>query len=137
MWYECICFNILQIVKYLCIIFLIIWGENMHIDFNELGIRIKKRRRELNLKQNELSEMLGISNNYLSNIENGHSIPSLEVFSDICIKLKITPDLLLLGVIRVDNIPENIKDNLKLCTNEELKLIDGIIRCILENRNGV
>lgn len=137
MWYECICFNILQIVKYLCIIFLIIWGESMHIDFNELGIRIKKRRRELNLKQNELSEMLGISNNYLSNIENGHSIPSLEVFSDICVKLKITPDLLLLGVIRVDNIPENIKDNLKLCTNEELQLIDGIIRCILENRNGV
>lgn len=137
MWYECICFNILQIVKYLCIIFLIIWGESMHIDFNELGLRIKKRRRELNLKQNELSEMLGISNNYLSNIENGHSIPSLEVFSDICVKLKITPDLLLLGVIRVDNIPENIKDNLKLCTNEELQLIDGIIRCILENRNGV
>ena len=86
----------------------------MNIDFDMLGTRIKKRRRELNLKQNELSEMLGISNNYLSNIENGHSIPSLEVFSDICIKLKITPDLLLLGVIRVDNIPENIKDNLKL-----------------------
>ena len=112
-----------------------IWGEKMHIDFNELGTRIKKRRRELGLKQNELSEMMGISNNYLSNIENGHSIPSLEVFSDICIKLKITPDLLLLGVIRVDNIPENIKDNLKLCTKEELQLIDGIIRCILENRN--
>lgn len=134
---KCICFDILQNVKELCIIFLITRGENMHIDFNELGIRIKKRRRELNLKQNELSEMLGISNNYLSNIENGHSIPSLEVFSDICIKLKITPDLLLLGVIRVDNVPENIKDNLKLCTNEELKLIDGIIRCILENRNEV
>lgn len=113
-----------------------IWGESMHIDFNELGLRIKKRRRELNLKQNELSEMLGISNNYLSNIENGHSIPSLEVFSDICIKLKITPDLLLLGVIRVDNIPENIKDNLKLCTNKELKLVDDMIQCILNNRES-
>ena len=65
----------------------------MLIDFDMLGIRIKKRRRELNLKQNELSEMLGISNNYLSNIENGHSILSLEVFSDICVKLKITPDM--------------------------------------------
>lgn len=108
----------------------------MNIDFDMLGTRIKKRRRELNLKQNELSEMLGISNNYLSNIENGHSIPSLEVFSDICIKLKITPDLLLLGVIRVDNIPENIKDNLKLCTNKELKLIDGMVQCILNNRDS-
>ena len=108
----------------------------MHIDFNELGMRIKKRRIELGLKQNELSEMMGISNNYLSNIENGHSIPSLEVFSDICIKLKITPDLLLLGVIRVDNIPENIKDNLKLCNSKELKLIDDMIQCILNNRDS-
>ncbi len=107
----------------------------MLIDFDELGARIKKRRCELGLKQNELSEMLDISNNYLSNIENGHSIPSLEVFSDICIKLKITPDLLLLGVIRIDNIPENIKDNLKLCTNKELKLIDNMIQCILDNRS--
>ena len=108
----------------------------MHIDFNELGVRIKKRRIELGLKQNELSEMMGISNNYLSNIENGHSIPSLEVFSDICVKLKITPDLLLLGVIRVDNVPENIKDNLKLCTSKELKLIDDMIQCILNNRDS-
>ena len=108
----------------------------MHIDFNELGVRIKKRRVELGLKQNELSEMMGISNNYLSNIENGHSIPSLEVFSDICVKLKITPDLLLLGVIRVDNVPENIKDNLKLCTSKELKLIDDMIQCILNNRDS-
>lgn len=107
----------------------------MNIDFDMLGTRIKKRRRELNLKQNELAEMLGISNNYLSNIENGHSIPSLEVFSDICIKLKITPDMLLLGVIRIDNVPENIKDNLKLCTNKELKFIDSMIQSILDIRD--
>ena len=107
----------------------------MNIDFDMLGTRIKKRRRELNLKQNELAEMLGISNNYLSNIENGHSIPSLEVFSDICIKLKITPDMLLFGVIRIDNVPENIKDNLKLCTNKELKFIDSMIQSILDIRD--
>ena len=39
--------------------------------------------------------------------------------------------------LEIDDLDfENIKDNLKLCTNEELQLIDGIIRCILENRNG-
>ncbi|MBR2876721.1 MAG: helix-turn-helix transcriptional regulator [Clostridia bacterium] len=108
----------------------------MQIDFDSLGTKIARRRRELGLKQNELSEMLGISNNYLSNIENGHSIPSLEVFSDICIKLRITPDMLLLGVIRIDNVPENIKDNLKLCTNKELKFIDTMVQCILNSRDS-
>lgn len=112
------------------------WGFNMQIDFDSLGTKIARRRRELGLKQNELSEMLGISNNYLSNIENGHSIPSLEVFSDICIKLRITPDMLLLGVIRIDNVPENIKDNLKLCTNKELKFIDTMVQCILNSRDS-
>ena len=88
-------------------------------DLKDLGKRIIEARKAKKISQIELAEMVDISTSHLSNIENGHSIPSLEVFSDICIKLKITPDLLLLGVIRIDNIPENIKDNLKLCTNNK------------------
>ena len=98
--------------------------------------KLKKLRKENNYTQKQIANFLKIDQGHLSNIENGHSIPSLEVFSDICIKLKITPDMLLLGVIRIDNIPENIKDNLKLCTNKELKLIDNMIQCILDNRDG-
>lgn len=49
----------------------------MYIDFESLGKRIAQRRMALGYKQNELAEMADLSNNYLSNIENGHSIPSL------------------------------------------------------------
>lgn len=106
----------------------------MYIDFNSLGKRIAQRRHALGYKQNELAEMAGLSNNYLSNIENGHSIPSLATFAEICIQLETTPDTFLLGTIRTDDVPQNIIDNLKLCNNESLELIGEITQCILKRQ---
>ena len=107
----------------------------MKIDFNMLGKRIAQRRHELGLKQCVLAEKSGISNNYLSNIENGRSIPSLETFSDICIALSITPDYLLLGTIRIDNVPQTIINNLKLCNGNSLDLTADIVESIIKNQN--
>lgn len=103
----------------------------MNIDFEQLGKRIAQRRHELELKQCILAEKSGISNNYLSNIENGRSIPSLETFSSICVALSLTPDYLLLGTMRVDNISQSILNNLKLCDEYSLSLIDDIVKCFV------
>lgn len=87
----------------------------MYIDFDSLGKRIAQRRIALGYKQNELAEKADLSNNYLSNIENGHSIPSLTTFANLCIQLETTPDMLLLGTIKTNDIPQSIIDNIKLC----------------------
>ena len=108
----------------------------MQINFKLLGKRISQRRHELGLKQCVLAEKSGISNNYLSNIENGRSIPSLETFSDICMALSITPDCLLLGTIRTDDIPQSIINNLKLCDEKSLLLIGDIINCFIKNQQN-
>lgn len=99
----------------------------MYIDFNSLGKRIAQRRRDLGYKQNELAEKADLSNNYLSNIENGHSIPSLTTFASICVQLNTTPDMFLLGTIKTNDVPQNIIDNLKLCDDQSLELINDII----------
>ena len=44
------------------------------LDFSMMGKRIKQRRKELNITQNQFAEMLQISNNHLSTIENGRGI---------------------------------------------------------------
>lgn len=106
----------------------------MYIDFNLLGKRIAQRRRELGYKQNELAEMADLSNNYLSNIENGYSIPSLTTFANICTKLNTTPDMFLLGTIKTNDIPQSIIDNLKLCDDNSLNLISEIIQCVLNQQ---
>lgn len=64
----------------------------MKIDYNLLGRRIARLRKERRLTQDKLSEKAEISNNYLSNIENGRSIPSLETLVRLCEAMEVTPD---------------------------------------------
>ena len=107
----------------------------MYIDFESLGRRIAQRRRDMGIRQNELAEKLDMSNNYLSNIENGHSIPSLKAFASICVGLETSPDMFLLGTIKTNDVPQSITDNIKLCNDESIQLIDALIQTILKIQN--
>lgn len=107
----------------------------MQIDYKQFGKRIATRRKEMNMKQYELAEKADISNKYLSNIERGASIPSLCVFVTLCYCLNTTPDNLLLGVAKSDNIPLIITENLKLCNEESLKMIEEYVQFILKNQD--
>lgn len=71
----------------------------MYVDYKELGQRIAKRRKELGLKQYQVSERAGLSDKYISCIETAKSIPSIDVLVKICDALETTPDTLLLGAI--------------------------------------
>lgn len=107
----------------------------MNIDYSKLGRRISQRRHEQGLKQCVVAEKSLISNNYLSNIENGKSIPSLETFINICNALSTTPDYFLIGVTKENNIPQSIINNLKLCDERSIKTINEIIVALLNNQN--
>lgn len=43
----------------------------LDIQYELIGNRIKLRRKELKIKQSELAELINISNNHMSSIENG------------------------------------------------------------------
>lgn len=106
----------------------------MYIDFKLLGKRISQRRHELGVKQNELAEKPEITNNYLSNIETGRSIPSLEIFARLCIELNTTPDSFLLGTVKTDDVTQSIIDNLKLCNNDSIDLVDDFVQMIVKRQ---
>ena len=72
----------------------------MELDYTEIGKRIAKRRKELGLRQAQLSEMVDISDPYLSNIERAVSIPSTEVIMRLALALDTTPDEFLVGTAR-------------------------------------
>lgn len=78
-------------------------GENMQLDYHEIGQRIARRRRALNLRQAEVEEMADLGYKYLSNIERGISIPSTEVIMRLAVALDTTPDAFLVGAVQPDD----------------------------------
>lgn len=60
----------------------------MYVDYKKIGVRIAQRRKEIKMKQNTLAEKTNLSNNHISNIENGYSVPNIETFANICKNLQ-------------------------------------------------
>lgn len=56
---------------------------------NEIGLSIKKARKDRRLTQKELSEKINISRNYISDIECGRYVPSVEKLFSIATVLNI------------------------------------------------
>lgn len=101
-----------------------------------MGRRIAQRRRSKKIKQNELAEKLGISNNHLSAIENGKENPSLETHMKICESLQVTPDYLLLGTMHSNSVTENIKEGLQICTPEDQALLGSIVELLIQRNSA-
>lgn len=68
-----------------------------YVDYEKVGKRIAKRRKELGYKQTQVTEMADLSDKYLSNIERATSILSVDVLMKLCDTLQTTPDYILLG----------------------------------------
>jgi len=95
------------------------------VDYQELGRRIARRRRELGLKQVDICERCDLSDKYLSAIERAHSIPSLDVLLRICEALDVTPNALLLGITHgdTDDIRDEIMQKARSLNAGQLRLL--------------
>jgi transcriptional regulator with XRE-family HTH domain len=67
----------------------------MNLDYKGIGQRIRKRRLYTGLTQKMLAEKSGISEKYLSNIENGNSHFSFPVLLSIANNLNLSADYIL------------------------------------------
>lgn len=72
----------------------------MELDYQMIGKRIAKRRKQMGLKQQEVEERADIGYGYLTSIERAVSIPSTEVIMRLAIALETTPDEFLVGTAR-------------------------------------
>jgi len=105
----------------------------MKINYIEIGARIAARRKELHLTQEKLTEKIDMSINQLSNIENSHSMPTVETIIKLCEALQVTPDYFLLGLGK--NIHKKsisaIAQKAMLCTPKQQKLISEFISLLI------
>ncbi len=97
----------------------------MAYKLKSLGKRVFRRRKELGIKQKELAAKINISNNHLSNIENGKAVPSFFTFIDICSALNVNPSYLIDGSIY--SMESEIAEKLNRKSEEHKEIISKII----------
>ncbi len=74
---------------------------------NELGTFIREQRRSARLSLRKLSDLAGISNPYLSQIERGLRKPSAEILQAIAKALRISAETLYVQAGILDENPEH------------------------------
>lgn len=104
------------------------------VDYSIIGNRIKSRRNELKITQEELANELGMTSFYLSKIENGHAHPTLDTLSVIANQLDIELSILIAGISTLDktNYVKQLHDICFKASNKQLKLIIKLAKSVLE-----
>ena len=72
----------------------------------EIGAKIRKYREQRGLSQKELAAMIHVSNNRLSNWEQGINRPNADMLADLCHALNVSPSELLDVHLDTDHLTE-------------------------------
>lgn len=70
------------------------------MDWSSFGKNIRKYRTMKKLSRAKLSEIIGVSENYLGQIERGEKTPALDTFITIANALEVSADMLLCDVVK-------------------------------------
>jgi len=107
------------------------------IDYKEVGRRIANRRRELGLKQWQVEQEADLCFKYLSNIERGMTVISIDVLMRLCSVLKTTPDALLLDAETADEDNDYLKSmsiRLNQMSSKQARLILSLMDWIITQK---
>ena len=103
----------------------------MGLNYQEIGERVARRRKELGFTQAALSERASISPTYMSSIERAKSIPSTEVIMRLAIALDTTPDEFLVGTAQyADEEWRDVAELLRQMDTQQLKLARSLLEWI-------
>jgi transcriptional regulator with XRE-family HTH domain len=88
-----------------------------------IGERIRNFRLQKALSQGDIEKRTGLLRCYLSRVENGHTIPSLDTLAKIATAMDVP-----LAQFFADGIPENGSRNLPQLTEDQVRFLNQIRR---------
>lgn len=95
-----------------------------------IGMRISKRRKQLNLTQEQVAERMGVSIQMISNLEQGKKAIRPENLIKISSVLDISCDYILTGIMN-DNDTNTFIDRIRLLKEEDYKMIEMLVEFCL------
>jgi transcriptional regulator with XRE-family HTH domain len=103
-----------------------------------LAQNIKNARKEKHYTQEKLAELVNCSTVFISQIETGVRVPSLETLYNIADVLGVTIDSLFSdsnNIANTDFYTKEIINLIKDCTDSEIKLVFDIVNVLCNNFN--
>lgn len=107
----------------------------MKKDFDNLsyGKKLKEIRKNNNLTQNDVAKLIDIDAKYISKIENGNSVGTIETLLKFCKAYKITPNEILSEFIKEENSSsEIIKNKFEKLNIRDKEIISSLIDAMLK-----
>lgn len=104
----------------------------MKMNYSDIGKRIRKARRDRQMTQEQLAEIIGVGTTHISHIETGNTIASMKLFVAIVDALEVSADDLLRDNLArakeafIGEIFEELGD----CSEEEVRFMADMIRAM-------
>lgn len=107
----------------------------MELDYQAIGIRIRRTRKAQGLTQQALAELSNQEPSNISHIERGATKLSLPTLVNIANALGVTVDDILCDSLENSkaSFEREVSELLADCTHVELKIITGTMRALKEN----
>lgn len=104
------------------------------LDYASIGRRIKAKRLELHMTQEQLGEIVNLSTTHISHIETGHTKISFESFISISNALHISADALLQDNLQYNDMfyKSELADLMNKCTPTEVKNLTRMMQFFIE-----
>ena len=104
------------------------------VDKLNMGDRIKETRKKQGLTQDQLAEKVDVSLEYISQIERGLKIPSMQVFIKLVEVLDVSADYLLRDTVSTRNLygDKQIWRKLERLTPKQRVALEALIDTYLE-----
>lgn len=102
------------------------------MNYYEIGQRIRRYRKALNLSQEELAEKVGISTTHMSHIETGNTKLSLPVLVDLSNVLSVQTDAIIFGEKQENKtlLKSELSDIIDSCTTQELNILMDLVKAL-------
>lgn len=91
------------------------------VDYYEMGKRVRLRRMENHMTQEQLFELCEVSNNHISSIEKGTHHPSLNLMKNISDSLNTSLDFLVKGDTKRRSVPLDIIERINSYDDDKMK----------------
>lgn len=103
------------------------------MDIERFGYRIKQARLKKGMTQIQLSEKIGISNNYLSVLERGDKQPSYDVLIKLSDILEVSIDELIMDSSRIGHLIKcgKLEESLQMLQPEQARMITNMVEFMI------